>query len=55
MKKIERLKFDVLAERMSQINKDDLYFFVGGQSTYTIEEYYKMVANRTWNGGFVKG
>lgn len=55
MKKIGRLKLDVLAERMSQINKDDLYSFVGGQSTYTIEEYYEMVANGTWNGGFVKG
>ncbi len=55
MKKIGRLTLDVLAERMSRINKDDLCCFVGGQSIYTIEEYYEMVANGTWNGGFVKG
>lgn len=37
MKKIGRLTLDVLAERMSRINKDDLCCFVGGQSIYTIE------------------
>lgn len=30
MKKIGRLKLDVLAERMSQINKDDLYYWLRG-------------------------
>lgn len=55
MKKVGRLNLAVLAEKMSQIDKDDLCSFVGGQNKYTIEEYYEMIANGTWYGGFVEG
>ena len=59
-RKLTKSSLDELAERMPALSEEQQMTYIGGGDgtqdyPYTVDEFDRMVASGTWNGGYVEG